>query len=85
MTKKSERGPLHTLVCITCGSYKFFADELPSSIRCDSCGNTVFRTFDTPNKSDEAAISALEDSARHAALGDASPQTTRDDLRDLNA
>ena len=82
---KAEREPLHTMVCITCGSYKFFADELPSSIRCDACGNTVFRTFDTPNESNEAAISALQDTARHAALGDASPQTTRDDLRDLNA
>lgn len=85
--RKPEKGSLHTLVCITCGNYRFFAADvqIPSELRCDSCGNTVFRTFDTPNESDEAAISALEDSARHAALGESSPQTTRDDLRDLNA
>lgn len=79
------RGPLHTLVCITCGAYKFFPDEVPLAVRCDACRNTVFRTFDTPTESDEAQISMLEDSARHIALGESSPQTTRDDLRDLDS
>jgi hypothetical protein len=83
--QSSGDGPLHTLVCITCGSYKFFTDEVPSSVRCDSCGNTVFRTFDTPTESDEAQISQLEDSARSMELGEGSPQTTRDDLRDLDS
>ena len=77
-------GSLHTLVCITCGTEKFFTDEVPSSLKCDACGNTVFRTFDTPSKSDEAQISQLEDSARSMELGEGSPHTSRDDLRDLN-
>ena len=77
-------GPLHTLVCIACGNEKFFTDEPPLTIKCDACGGTVFRTFDTPTESDEAQISQLEDSARSMELGEGSPQTTRDDLRDLD-
>jgi ribosomal protein S27E len=78
------KGPLHTLVCITCGNEKFFTEEVPSNVKCDACGNSVFRNFDTPTRSDEAQISQLEDSARHVALGEGSPQTARDDLLDLN-
>jgi hypothetical protein len=74
-----------TLVCLTCGKEKFFTQEVPAAVSCEQCGSTVFRTFATPTEPDEAAIDALEAQARSMAYGDSSPDTTRDDVRDLDA
>jgi hypothetical protein len=74
-----------TLVCLTCGKEKFFTREVPAAVSCEQCGSTVFRTFATPTEPDEAAIDALEAQARSMAYGDSSPDTTRDDVRDLDA
>jgi hypothetical protein len=73
-----------TLVCLTCGKEKFFTQEVPAAVSCEQCGSTVFRTFATPTEPDEAAIDALEAQARSMAYGDSSPDTTRDDVRDLD-
>ena len=75
---------LQTMVCLTCGNYLFFESGVPSSLKCEKCGGTVFRVYTTPNPSDEVAESQLEETARDAALGDASPATAADDLRELN-
>jgi membrane-bound metal-dependent hydrolase YbcI (DUF457 family) len=74
-----------TLVCLTCGKEKFFTREVPAAVSCEQCGSTVFRTFATPTEPDEAAIDALEAQARSMAYGDSSPDTTPDDVRDLDA
>jgi hypothetical protein len=76
---------LITLVCLTCGSEQFFDKTVPTAVSCDHCGGTVFRQFATPTEPDEAAIAQLEEQARSIAYGDASPQTTRDDVRDLDS
>jgi hypothetical protein len=73
-----------TLVCLTCGKEKFFTREVPAAVSCEQCGSTVFRTFATPTEPDEAAIDALEAQARSMAYGDSSPETTPDDVRDLD-
>ena len=73
-----------TLVCLTCGKEKFFTGEVPAAVTCEQCGSTVFRTFATPTEPDEAAIDALEAQARSMAYGDSSPDTTQDDVRDLD-
>ena len=73
-----------TLVCLTCGKEKFFTREVPAAVSCEQCGSTVFRTFATPTEPDEAAIDALEAQARSMAYGDSSPDTTQDDVRDLD-
>ena len=79
------RGPrgLVTMVCITCGAEQFFDQSVPSSIKCPRCGSTVFRQFATPTEPDEATISQLEEQARSIQYGDASPQTSPDEVRDL--
>ncbi len=79
------RGPrgLVTMVCITCGAEQFFDQSVPSSIKCQRCGSTVFRQFATPTEPDEATISQLEDQARSIEYGDSSPQTSPDEVRDL--
>lgn len=72
-----------TLVCLQCGNEKFFVGEVPPRLKCERCGGTVFREFTTPTVPDEAVISGLEEQARSIQYGDSSPQTTRDEVRDL--
>lgn len=83
--KQGEAAVVRTLVCLTCGAEQFFenAAEVPAGLTCAKCGSTVFREFDTSTRPDEAQIEQLEETRRSVAWGDASPQTTRDDLRDL--
>jgi hypothetical protein len=73
-----------TLVCITCGNELSYDQAVPSSVKCDKCGGTVFRQFATPTEPDEAAIAQLEEQARSIALDDDSPDTTASDVRDLD-
>jgi DNA-directed RNA polymerase subunit RPC12/RpoP len=76
---------LITLVCLTCGKEHFYDKAVPMAVTCEHCGGTVFRQYATPTEPDEAAIAQLEEQARSIAYGDASPQTTRDDVRDLDS
>ena len=82
----NDSGPtgLVTLVCITCGSEKFYDRAVPASVKCDKCGGTVFRNFATPTEPDEASIAALDEQARSISYGDSSPDTTPGDVRDLD-
>ncbi len=82
-----ESGPegLVTLVCITCGNEKFYDTAVPYHVKCETCGGTVFRNFETPTKPDDATIAALDEQARSISYGDASPDTSAGDLRDLDA
>lgn len=81
------RGPegIVTFVCLTCGNERFFDDAVPAALKCERCGGTVFREFATPTQPDEATIAMLEEQARSIALDDDSPQTARDDVRDLDS
>ncbi|MGZ8457774.1 MAG: hypothetical protein ACXWZ4_14330 [Gemmatirosa sp.] len=72
-----------TMVCVTCGAEQFFDDVPPAGLKCQRCSSSVFRTFDTPTVRDEATIAHLEEEARSIQLGDASPQTAPEEVRDL--
>ena len=76
---------LVTLVCLTCGKEHFYDREVPHSVKCGQCSGTVFRQFATPTEHDEAAVAQLEEQARSIAYDDVSPETTRGDVRDLDA
>jgi DNA-directed RNA polymerase subunit RPC12/RpoP len=84
MASREARG-VTTLICLTCGKEKFFTQDVPAAVTCDQCGSTVFRSFMTPTEPDEAVIDALEAQARSISYGDPSPDTTADDVRDLDA
>jgi hypothetical protein len=73
-----------TLVCLTCGNEKSYERQVPEAVTCDKCGGTVFRQFATPTEPDEATISQLEEQARSISYGDASPDSTPDEARDLD-
>ena len=83
MARKRDSGSVTTMVCVTCGAEQFFDGEAPSALRCEKCQSTVFREFSTPTKKDDVVISRLEEQARSIAYGDPSPDTTADDVRDL--
>ena len=80
------RGPrgIVTMICLTCGNEKSFTDRVPAALTCQRCGNTVWRQFATPTEPDEATIDQLETQARSIQYGDPSPETTRDELADLD-
>jgi DNA-directed RNA polymerase subunit RPC12/RpoP len=81
----SNPGGVVTMVCITCGAEQFFDEQMPKAgLTCQRCSGTVFRQFDTPTVPDEATISGLEEQARSFQYGDSSPQTSSDDVRDLD-
>ncbi|MFN2397380.1 MAG: hypothetical protein ABR543_01860 [Gemmatimonadaceae bacterium] len=82
MRRESEG--LLTLVCITCGKEKNYAQAPPESIVCDTCGGTVFTNSLTPTRADQATVSQLEETARHIALDESSSEISPDELRDLN-
>lgn len=73
-----------TMVCLTCGAEQFFDGEVPTALKCQRCGSTVFRAFDTPTRRDEATIAHLEEEARSVQYGDSSPQTAPEEVRDLD-
>ena len=72
-----------SMVCLNCGNERSFDDAVPSSLKCDKCGGTVFRTFATPTEPDEASIAQAEEQARSLSYGDPSPDTAGD-VRDLD-
>ena len=74
-----------TLVCLTCGNEKSYDEVVPNAVKCDKCGGTVFRSFATPTEPDEASIAQLEEQARSISYGDSSPDTSADDVRDLES
>ncbi len=80
----SNPGGVVTMVCITCGAEQFFDQQMPKALKCQRCSGTVFRQFDTPTVPDEATISGLEEQARSISYGDSSPQSSRDEVRDLD-
>ena len=73
-----------TMVCVTCGAEQFFRGEVPAVMKCQVCGSGVFRAFDTPTRRDEASIAQMEEVARSEAYGDSSPQTSPEEVRDLD-
>jgi hypothetical protein len=85
MANKNESGMVTTMVCVTCGAEQFFDDAVPAHLVCPKCHSTVFRQFTTPTVRDEAEIEALDEQARSISYGDASPDTSPGDVRDLDA
>lgn len=83
MDRNGPHGVL-TLLCLTCGNRKYYDDTPPNRVKCEKCGNTVFRNFFSPTEADEATIEQLEETHRQIALGDISPDTAADDLTELN-
>ena len=73
------------MVCVTCGAEQFFDGGAPATLRCEKCQSTVFREFSTPTKRDDVVISRLEQQSRSIQYGDPSPETTPEEVRELDS
>lgn len=74
-----------TLVCFKCGTEYFFTDEdPPGDMKCEKCGNTVFRSFFTP-VDDEVAEDFRASTERDLAPDSASTETAPGDILDLDS
>ena len=85
MASNKGSGFVTTMVCVTCGAEQFFDAQVPDSLTCPKCHSTVFRQFMTPTARDDATIAQLEEEARSIEYGDSSPDTSADDIRDLES
>lgn len=73
-----------TLVCFKCGKEYYFGDEdPPSDLKCEKCGNEVFRSFFSA-VGDETADDFEDSTARDLDPDDAEGDATQGDVMDLN-
>lgn len=89
MAKGEERsvgGDVVLMVCVKCGrEYQYEGDEQPpSDLKCDKCGNQVFRRFEDSGTPDEARADFDDSTNRDLATDDPAGDATRGDLHDLN-
>jgi hypothetical protein len=74
-----------TLVCFQCGKEYFFDDGAPpEDLTCEKCGGTVFRSFFSPDPSDEVARDFEDSTARDLDPDDPATDTMEGDVLDLN-
>jgi hypothetical protein len=74
-----------TLVCFTCGNQYHFDDGAPpEEMTCERCGGTVFRSFFSPESSDEVARDFEDSTARDMDTDDPATDTQPGDVLDLN-
>lgn len=72
-----------TMVCELCGKDYSFEDGPPPGIRCDKCGNQVFRQFDAVI-GDDAADDFRDSTERDLDPDDPEGDTLPGDVLDLN-
>ena len=83
--KESRTDDVLVEICIECGKeYMFDNQETPDDLRCEKCGNTVFRAFHASRRSDEAADDFHDSTDRDLLTTDPPSDVTRGDLHDLN-
>ncbi|MGQ0561942.1 MAG: hypothetical protein ACT443_08730 [Gemmatimonadota bacterium] len=74
-----------TQVCLECGKHYFFdEEEPPAEMKCERCGNRVFRSFFATTTEDEVVDDFSETTDRDVNTDDPATDVTRGDLYDLN-
>jgi DNA-directed RNA polymerase subunit RPC12/RpoP len=72
-------------ICEICGKeYMYDSQEPPADLRCEKCGNQVFRSFFDTTKPDEVRADFQETTERDLATDAAEGEATRGDILDLN-
>lgn len=72
-------------VCLECGKEYHFDDrEPPADMRCEKCGNQVFRSFFSVLGYDETEADFIRSTERDLAPNDDESDVTRSDVLDLN-
>lgn len=87
-SEEQDTGPAEVvlLVCLECGREVQFegGEEPPADMKCEKCGNEVFRRFDDAASPDEVQAEFEEETARDTATDDPAGDVERGDLLDLN-
>ncbi len=72
-------------VCEVCGKHYTFDDrQPPPDLRCEKCGNRVFRTFFDVTSGDEVEADFRAATERDLATDDPATDVTAADVRDLD-
>jgi DNA-directed RNA polymerase subunit RPC12/RpoP len=71
-------------ICLECGKEYTFVDgeTPPADLKCEKCGNGVFRSFRSGSEH-EAALDFAEDTERDLRTDDPATDVTRGDITDL--
>ena len=82
----TDRANVRLLVCLECGKeYQFEgAEEPPEDLKCEKCGNTVFRPFEDTASPGEVQQDFRDSTDRDLSTDDPAGDTTTGDLHDLN-
>lgn len=86
MAREEDRsGGVLVQICLECGKEYFFDDEPPGDdLKCEKCGNGVFRSFYADRNPGEAAQDFIDSTDRDVRPDDPATDVTRGDLQDLN-
>ena len=71
-------------ICEICGKEYMFEDEPPEDLRCEKCGNRVFRSFLEEPVPGEALADFRSATERDLATDDPETDVTEGDILDLN-
>ena len=72
-------------VCVECGHHYFFEEsQPPSDLKCERCGNMVFRSFFDVTSDDEVEADFREVTERDVTTEEPATDVARGDLYDLN-
>jgi len=72
-------------VCLKCGKEYTFDTSPPSGgLKCDKCGNAVFRSFFATTRRDEVEEDFRASTERDLTMSDGESDVTRADILDLN-
>lgn len=82
----SAAGAVVLLVCLECGrEVQLEGDEAaPEGLKCEKCGNEVFRRFDDTDAPDDVQADFRETTEREVATDDPPGDVVPGDLHDLN-
>jgi NAD-dependent SIR2 family protein deacetylase len=78
-------GDVNVLICLECGKEYMFEDEPPpEDLRCDKCGNAVFRPYQVATGEDDVEREFRAETERDTNPEEGPGDVTPDDVRDLN-
>lgn len=76
---------IRVLICLECGrEYHFEDEEPPSDLRCDKCGNAVFRSYAVAAAGDDAEQDFHETTDRDTNPEEGPGEVRPGEIRDLD-
>jgi len=80
--RNDDEGPVLVQVCMECGKEYTFVEEPPEDLKCEKCGNEVFRSFYDGDEG-EALEDFRETTERDLDTDAGATDVTPGDLQDL--